>query len=153
MKMIYEIYVRTSPTRLWEAITDPAIRANYNFGAGIFSDWTSGSAFELSSPGAGRRLGEGVNLEIDPPHRLVQSMTALWSEAVRGEGPSRITWQIERIEDSCHLTLVHDDLREGANAELYGGWPMILSGLKTWLETGERLTTPGSLRYAQSEEH
>jgi hypothetical protein len=46
------------------------------------------------------------------------------------------------------LTVTHDQLREGANDELYGGWPMILSGLKTWLETGELLTTPGSLRYA-----
>ena len=49
--------------------------------------------------------------------------------------------------DSCRLTLTHDQLREGASEQLYGGWPMILSGLKTWLETGELLTTPGSLMY------
>jgi hypothetical protein len=54
------------------------------------------------------------------------------------------------VGDSCRLTVTHDRLREGANAELYGGWPMILSGLKTLLETGETLTTPGSLRYAQA---
>ena len=52
------------------------------------------------------------------------------------------------MADSCRLTVTHDELREGANDELYGGWPMILSGLKTWLETGELLTTPGSLMYA-----
>jgi hypothetical protein len=48
--------------------------------------------------------------------------------------------------------VTHDELREGANAELYGGWPMILSGLKTLLETGESLTTPGSLRYSGASE-
>ncbi len=69
----------------------------------------------------------------------------------RGEeakASSRVTWQIEPVGDSCCLTVTHDELREGANAQLYGGWPMILSGLKTWLETGELLTTPGSLMYA-----
>ncbi len=52
-----------------------------------------------------------------------------------------------RYADSCRLTVTHDQLREGANEQLYGGWPMILSGLKTWLETGQLLTTPGSLLY------
>jgi hypothetical protein len=51
------------------------------------------------------------------------------------------------VGDSCRLTVTHDQLRDDANEELYGGWPMILSGLKTLLETGEELTTPGSLRY------
>jgi Activator of Hsp90 ATPase homolog 1-like protein len=66
---------------------------------------------------------------------------------VKAEGTSRVTWEIEPIEDSCRLTVTHDQLRSGANSELYGGWPMILSGLKTLLETGQTLTTPGSLRY------
>jgi hypothetical protein len=61
-----------------------------------------------------------VNLEVDPPCRLVKTVVALWSDEVK---------------------------REGANEQLYGGWPMILSGLKTWLETGQVLTTPGSLMY------
>ena len=56
---------------------------------------------------------------------------------MKSEGTSRITWEIEPIGDSCRLTVTHDQLREGANPELYGGWPMILSGLKTLLETGE----------------
>jgi hypothetical protein len=59
-----------------------------------------------------------------------------------------VTWEIEPIGDSCRLIVTHDQLREGANDQLYGGWPMILSGLKTLLETGELLTTPGSLMYA-----
>ena len=96
---------------------------------------------------AGELLGEGENIEVDPPRKLVQTMTALWGEDAKAEGTSRITWEIEPVGDSCHLTVTHDQLREGANEQLYGGWPMILSGLKTWLETGEKLTTPGSLMY------
>jgi uncharacterized protein YndB with AHSA1/START domain/biotin operon repressor len=147
MEKVFEIYIRTTPERLWDAITDPDIRSKYNFGMRPTSDWTEGSRFEMSAPRANGLLGEGVNLEVDPPRRLVQSMVALWSEDVRREGTSRITWEIEPIEDSCRLTVTHDQLREGANNELYGGWPMILSGLKTWLESGELLTTPGSLMY------
>jgi Activator of Hsp90 ATPase homolog 1-like protein len=74
-------------------------------------------------------------------------MVALWDQDVEREGASRITWEIEPVGDSCHLTVTHDQPREGANSQLYGGWPMILSGLKTWLETGGLLTTPGSLLY------
>ncbi len=74
-------------------------------------------------------------------------MVALWSEDAQAAGPSRVTWEIEPVGDSCRLTVTHDELAEDASAELYGGWPMILSGLKTWLETGDVLTTPGSLLY------
>ncbi|MFJ1704674.1 ArsR/SmtB family transcription factor [Kitasatospora sp. NPDC088346] len=147
MQKVFEIYIRTTPERLWEAITDPEIRARYNFGVGVHSDWTPGSRFTMGSPRADGPIGEGVNLEVDPPRRLVQSMVALWSDEVKREGTSRVTWEIEPVGDSCRLTVTHDELREGANDELYGGWPMILSGLKTWLETGELLTTPGSLMY------
>jgi uncharacterized protein YndB with AHSA1/START domain len=145
MEKVFEIYIRTTPERLWEAITDSEIRSKYNFGARVTSDWTPGSHYEMGHPGG--LLGEGENLEVDPPRRLVQSMVALWSDDVRSEGTSRVTWEIEPIGDSCRLTVTHDQLREGANDELYGGWPMILSGLKTWLETGQLLTTPGSLLY------
>jgi uncharacterized protein YndB with AHSA1/START domain len=148
MEKVFEIYIRTTPERLWEAITDGDIRSKYNFGARVDSDWTPGSRFEMGHPGAPGLLGEGENLEVDPPRRLVQTMVALWSDEVKSEGTSRVTWEIEPVGDSCRLTVIHDQLREGANPELYGGWPMILSGLKTWLETGELLTTPGSLRYS-----
>ncbi|HXU45970.1 MAG TPA: metalloregulator ArsR/SmtB family transcription factor [Thermoanaerobaculia bacterium] len=148
MEKVFEIYIKTTPERLWEAITDPEMRAKYNFGAGIKSDWTPGSRFQMLVRDGTFVLGEGENLEIDPPRRLVQSMVALWSDEVKSEGTSRVTWEIEQIQDSCRLTVTHDQLREGANDQLYGGWPMILSGLKTLLETGELLTTPGSLQYA-----
>jgi uncharacterized protein YndB with AHSA1/START domain/DNA-binding transcriptional ArsR family regulator len=147
MEKVFEIYIKTTPERLWEAITDGEVRAKYQFGNWQKSDWTSGSRYEMGNPKAPGLLGEGENLEVDPPRRLVQTMVALWGEDVKSEGTSRVTWEIEPVGDSCRLTVTHDQLREGANAQLYGGWPMILSGLKTWLETGELLTTPGSLMY------
>jgi uncharacterized protein YndB with AHSA1/START domain/DNA-binding transcriptional ArsR family regulator len=145
---VFEIFIKTTPERLWEAITDEELRRKYNFGAGANSDWTPGSRYELAA--GEMRLAEGENLEVDPPRRLVQSFTAVWSEEVRAEGTSRVTWEIEQVEDSCRLTVTHDQLREDAHSELYGGWPMILSGLKTLLESGESLTTPGSLRYSDA---
>ncbi|MGA9875174.1 MAG: metalloregulator ArsR/SmtB family transcription factor [Solirubrobacteraceae bacterium] len=149
MEKVFEIYIKTTPERLWEAITDSEQRSKYNFGVGIESDWTPGSHYKGAHPMASGPLVEGKNLEVDPPRRLVQSFNALWGESVRSESTSRVTFEIEPVGDSCRLTVTHDQLREGANDELFGGWPMILSGLKTLLETGETLTTPGSLMYAQ----
>jgi uncharacterized protein YndB with AHSA1/START domain len=150
MEKVFEIYIKTTPERLWEAITDPDLRRRYSFGVGAESEWTNGSEYRAVHAASGTPIAAGENLEVDEPRRLVQSFNALWSDEVKAEGTSRVTWEIEQIEDSCRLTVTHDQLRDGANAELYGGWPMILSGLKTLLETGEQLTTPGSLRYAQA---
>jgi uncharacterized protein YndB with AHSA1/START domain len=151
MEKVFEIYIKTTPERLWEAITDGEMRQKYSFGVGVTSDWTPGSSYEAVHPGAGIAISEGENLEVEPPRRLVQSFTALWGDDVKAEGTSRVTWVIEPVgDDSCRLMVTHDQLREGANDQLYGGWPMILSGLKTLLETGELLTTPGSLRYSEA---
>jgi uncharacterized protein YndB with AHSA1/START domain/DNA-binding transcriptional ArsR family regulator len=154
MEKVFEIYIKTTPERLWQAITDPEMRRKYTFGLRIESDWTPGSNYTgiagASTTGLGFAILEGENLEVDPPHRLVQSFRALWSDDVRNEGTSRVTWAVEPVGDSCRLTVTHDQLREGGNDEIYGGWMMILSGLKTLLETGETLTTPGSLRYVQA---
>ena len=145
---VFEIFIKTTPDRLWEAITDRDLRARYSFGVGTESEWTQGSTYTASVPGV-IDIAEGENLEVDPPRRLVQTFTALWSDEVKDAGTSRVTWEIEPVgDDSCRLTVVHDQLRLGVNGEIYGGWPMILSGLKTWLETGEDLTTPGSLMYS-----
>jgi uncharacterized protein YndB with AHSA1/START domain len=145
---VFEIFIKTTPERLWEAITDRDLRARYSFGVGTESDWSPGSTYKASVPGV-IDIAEGENVEVDPPRRLVQTFTALWSDEVKGEGASRVTWEIEPVgDDSCRLTVIHDQLKPGANNELYGGWPQILSGLKTLLETGEDLTTPGSLRYS-----
>jgi uncharacterized protein YndB with AHSA1/START domain len=151
MEKVFEIYIKTTPERLWQAITDPEMRAKYTFGVHVSSNWKPGSSYSATAGDTtvspGMPISEGENLEVDPPRRLVQSFRALWSDDVKREGTSRVTWEIEQIEDSCRLTVMHDQLREGANEELYGGWPMVLSGLKTLLETGELLTTPGSLMY------
>ena len=148
---VFEIYIKTSPERLWAAITDGEMRKRYSFGVGTESDWTPGSEYRSRVPGV-IDIASGENVEVDPPRRLVQSFTALWSEDVQREGTSRVTWEIEPVGDSCRLTVTHDQLREGANSQIYGGWPMILSGLKTLLETGELLTTPGSLMYDKAPE-
>ncbi|MGE5408640.1 MAG: SRPBCC family protein [Syntrophothermus sp.] len=144
---VFEIYIKTTPERLWEAITDPDLRSRYSFGVRTESEWTAGSGYRSGVPGV-VEIAAGENLEVDPPRRLVQTFQALWSEDVRREGTSRVTWEIEPVGSSCRLVVTHDRLAEGANSELFGGWPMILSGLKTLLETGQQLDTPGSLRYA-----
>ena len=144
---VFEIYIKTTPERLWEAITDSEMRKRYSFGVGTESRWTEGSEYSSGVPGV-VDIASGENVEVDPPRRLVQTFTALWSEDVKREGTSRVTWEIEPVGTSCRLSVTHDQLGAEANSELYGGWPMILSGLKTLLETGEDLDTPGSLRYS-----
>ncbi len=102
----------------------------------------------MTNPLADSALISGENLEVDPPHRLVQSMETLWGEDARAAGTTRVTWEIEPVADSCRLTVIHDQLPANVSEEVFGGWPMVLSGLKTWLESGVVLTTPGSLMYA-----
>ena len=146
---VFEVFIKTTPERLWEAITDPEQRKRYSFGVETHSDWTPGSDYRASVPGV-VDIAAGENIEVDPPRLLVQTFNALWSDEVKEQGPTRVTWEIEPVGSSCRLTVTHDQLPPGANPELYGGWPMILSGLKTLLETGEQLDTPGSLQYGQA---
>jgi uncharacterized protein YndB with AHSA1/START domain/DNA-binding transcriptional ArsR family regulator len=150
MEKIFEIYIKTTPERLWQAITDAEMRRKYNFGAIVASDWTPGSRYR--AVGGASPIFEGENLEVEPPRRLVQSFRALWGEDVKAEGTSRVTWEIDPVGGSCLLKVTHDQLPEGAKSQLYGGWPMLLSGIKTLLETGEILTTPGSLRWLQGDQ-
>src|ERR1700735_4272667 len=95
MEKIFEIYIRTTPERLWEAITDPGIRSRYQFGCLINSEWTPGSRVEMSHPRAPGLLAEGEILEADPPRRLVQTMTALWSDGAKHQGTSRGSWEVQ----------------------------------------------------------
>src|SRR4029079_10066223 len=91
MEKVFEIYIKTTPERLWNAITDTEMRSKYTFGAVVTSDWTPGSRYE--GAGGGTPIFEGENLEIDPPRRLVQSFRALWGEDAKTEGTSRVTWE------------------------------------------------------------
>jgi uncharacterized protein YndB with AHSA1/START domain len=146
---VFEIYIKTSPERLWEAITDGEMRKRYSFGVGTESAWTEGSEYRSGVPGV-VDISSGENVEVEPPKRLVQTFQALWSEDVKREGTSRVTWEITPVGTSSQLRVTHDQLGEGANNQLWGGWPMILSGLTTLVETGEDLDTPGSLQYSQA---
>lgn len=143
---VFEIFIKATAERIWAAITDPEQRAKYSFGVQTHSDWEPGSSYTASVPGI-VDIASGENVVVEPPRLLVQTFNALWSDEIQAQGTTRVTWEIEPVGDSCRLTVVHDQLPPTANAELYGGWPMILSGLKTLLETGELLTTPGSLMY------
>src|SRR5581483_8820648 len=150
MEKLYEIYIKATPEQLWHAITDTQMRRKWNFGAMVTSTWKKGAA--IKGKGDERLIFEGEVLEADPPRRLVHTMVALWGEDVKAEGASRVTWEITQVRDSCRLLVTHDQLREGANEQLYGGWPMVLSGIKTLVETGQILTTPGSLRWLEGDE-
>jgi uncharacterized protein YndB with AHSA1/START domain len=145
MEKVFEIYIKTTPEKLWEAITNPSMRRKYTFGVMVQSDWQKGSRIEGHT--RDMLLLDGEVLEVNPPHKLVQSYRAHWSEDVKAEGTSRVTWTITPVGDSCRLLVTHDQLQNDCNPEIYGGWPMILSGLKTLLETGQLLTTPGSLAH------
>src|SRR5258708_3175751 len=143
MEKVFEIYIKTTPERLWKAITDAEMRRKYTFGAIVTSDWTQGSRYE--GVGWGTPIFEGENLEVDPPRQLVQNFRALWAEDVKSEGTSRVTWEIEPVRDSCPLIVTPHQLPEDANAQLYGGWAVVVSGLQTLLWTGGMLTTPRRL--------
>src|SRR5215469_7920409 len=101
MEKVFEIYIKTTPERLWQAITDPEIRRKYSFGVRVESDWRQGSQYQ-GMAGEMAIFG-GENLEVDPPRRLVQSYNALWSEEAKIEGTSRVTWEIEPVGDSCNF--------------------------------------------------
>ena len=149
MEKVFEIYIRTTPERLWEAITDPEIRgASTTSAPRSTSDWTPGSRFEMSARDGSVPAGRGREPRgrPAPPARAERCGALERRREERGHVAGHVGDRAGR-RDSCRLTVTHDQLREGANDELYGGWPMILSGLKTWLETGELLTTPGSLMY------
>src|ERR1039458_10105095 len=76
MEKVFEIYIKTTPERLWQAIVDPELRAKYSFGVGVNSDWTPGSSYEARSPKAPMAIVEGENVEVDPPRKLVQTFRA-----------------------------------------------------------------------------
>src|SRR6202165_5541992 len=95
MEKVFEIYIKTTPERLWEAITNPEMRSKYNFGTRQKTDWKPGSRYEMGSPNSSILLGEGENLVVDAPRKLVQTMRALWDDDVKAEGTSRITWRSE----------------------------------------------------------
>jgi uncharacterized protein YndB with AHSA1/START domain len=135
---VYQLYIKASPEQIWEAITKPEFTARYFYGARI-----TVTAERIESLGPNGELwGDEAVLEYDPPRRLVQEWSAGYDPELAEEEPSRVAWEIEPADGGvCKLTVVHDRL-EGApkTAEgVAGGWMLVLSGLKTLLETGEPL--------------
>ena len=143
---VYETYIRTTPEKLWDAITNPDLTERYFHRTRIDSDWTKGSAVAYRRAD-GSTAVEGEVLEVDRPRRLSYTWRTLYDEAASRERPSRVTWEIEVLGDVCKLTLVHDDFDAGSKtyANVSQGWNAIVCNLKTLVETGEPLPYPEGL--------
>lgn len=142
---VFVIFIRTSPERLWQALTDGTMTRQYYFGSSVESTWEPGSTYRYPNPAGGLYL-EGEVLECDPPHRLVTTFRPQWLAEGEQLPPSQVSWEIEALGDSCKLTLTHSNL-DPSHPETAGireGWARIISGLKTVLETGEPLFHPES---------
>jgi uncharacterized protein YndB with AHSA1/START domain len=139
-RFVYVIYIRTSPERLWQALTDPELTRRYWCETHQESDWKPGAAWRLMIPDG--RVGDGGEiLEIEPPKRLVIAWRNEFKPELRAEGFSRLTYELEPQGDSVKLALVHEMDRPDSKliGAVSGGWPAILSSLKSLLETGESL--------------
>jgi uncharacterized protein YndB with AHSA1/START domain/DNA-binding transcriptional ArsR family regulator len=139
---VYEIYIKTTPERLWRAITDPADTRQYYYGTDVQSDWKPGS--KLTYVRDGQASIDCTILEIDPAHRLVHSFSASFDPETAKDRPSRVTWEIEPHGDTVCLRLIHDDFDGETRTyhEVEHGWANILSGLKTLVETGKPMSVP-----------
>jgi len=152
----YTTYIRTTPARCWQALTEPAFTRRYWQGIEFETDWEKGSTMTLRNDRLGLRIEdpEQVVLESDPYRRLSyawHSFTDEWARAyefdddflarVRTEPRSRVTFEIEDLGDMVRLLVLHDGFEAGSSVleGISQGWPAILSSLKTMLETGDTL--------------
>jgi DNA-binding transcriptional ArsR family regulator/uncharacterized protein YndB with AHSA1/START domain len=146
-KHVYEVYIRTTPKRLWRAITDPADTRLYYYHSDVQSDWKPGSKLLYLSDG--KVDLDCTILEIEPERKLVHSFTAVYDPETAVEPPSRVTWEIEQMGEACRLRITHDgfDSENKTFHEVEFGWSHILSGLKTLVETGQPLviTAPAEM--------
>jgi uncharacterized protein YndB with AHSA1/START domain len=136
---VYQVFIKASPEAIWDAITKPEFTAQYFYGARIEA---TAERRTVHGPD-GTEWGSGPMLEWDPPRRMVHDWRALYGSELADEEPSRVSWVIEPQDGGfCMLTVTHDQL-EGAPktaASVAGcGWMLVLSGLKTLLETGRPL--------------
>jgi uncharacterized protein YndB with AHSA1/START domain len=138
-EFVYVTYIRTTQERLWSALTTKEFTQQYWLGAYCESDWRPGSPWKLQFAD-GKIADSGEILEIDPPRRLVIKWRNEWSEELKAEGYSTCTFEIEAVEgtEAMKLTVIHSiDRPESAFIRaVSGGWPRILSNLKSLLETG-----------------
>jgi len=142
-KHVYEVYIKTTPDKLWEAITRGEMTQQYFYGTKVESDWKVGSSVRHMGPNGQVNL-DGKVLEVQPGRKLVTTFAAVHNPASAKDRPSRVTWEIQSMGDVCKLTLTHDDF-DGITQtyqDVAMGWNPVLSGLKTLLETGKPLGIP-----------
>jgi uncharacterized protein YndB with AHSA1/START domain len=139
---VYQVFIRATPEQIWEAITNPEFTEKYFYGSRIKSTFDVGSAYGGWSADESQQLVDGVVLESDPPRRLATTWRALYDPETAAEPHSRVSWEIEPQDGGfTRLTVVHDQLEESLKTaeSVSGGWELVLSGLKTLLETGKPL--------------
>lgn len=140
---MYEVYIRTTPQKLWDAITKSEYTRQYFFGGDVQSDFAKGSPYKYTFAD-GDPMHGGEIVEVDPPHKLVTTFVSQYGDDAQKDEPSRVTWQISQFGETCKLTLTHEHY-SGQTATVEGtarGWQMVLSALKTLLETGKPLELP-----------
>lgn len=132
---IYTTYIRTTPDKVWQAITNPEFTRQFWGGQVNVSDWKKGSKWEHRDAESNALRLVGEVLESSPPKRLVIT----WADAENAKNTSRLTYDIEAMHDMVRLTVTHGDFAAGYNMreQISGGWPLVLSSMKTFLETGK----------------
>jgi uncharacterized protein YndB with AHSA1/START domain len=137
---VHQVFIRATAEEIWEAITKPEFTLKYFYGTRVESDLAVGSPFLYRAGDSEELLVEGEVLESDPPKRLSVSWRFLYDPELAAEEPSRVTWEIEPQEGGyCKFTATQDGLGAKSAEHVSGGWPFIVSGLKTLLETGKPL--------------
>jgi uncharacterized protein YndB with AHSA1/START domain len=134
---VYVTYIRTTPEKLWAALTDPEFTKQYWFGMRCESGWTPGSPWKLVSSG-GQVVDAGDIIEAEPPRRLVIRWQHRNRPELEAEGPSLCTMELEPDGPAVKLSITHTIEREASRLieAVSGGWPKVLSNLKSLLETG-----------------
>jgi uncharacterized protein YndB with AHSA1/START domain len=139
-KFVYVTYIRTTAAKVWEALTKPEFQRQYWFGMHQESDWNKGSAWAMKFSD-GRVADAGEILESDPPNRLVIKWRNEFRDELKAEGFSRCVYELAEEDGIVRLTITHTIERDNAKIidAVSGGWPRILSSLKTLLEGGAPL--------------
>ncbi|HTY92893.1 MAG TPA: SRPBCC family protein [Steroidobacteraceae bacterium] len=139
---VYVTYIRTSAQKLWSALTSPEFNRQYWFGMHIDSEWSPGAAWTLRFTDGGV-ADSGEVLEFDPPRRLALSWRHEFWPELKADGPARCTFDLEPDGEVVKLTVTHTSMQADSKliAKVSGGWPKILSNLKSLLETGQPVAT------------
>jgi uncharacterized protein YndB with AHSA1/START domain len=139
-RFVYVTYIRTTPEKLWKALTDPEFTRRYWCETYQESDWKVGSSWKVFAPG-GRLADHGEILEFEPHKRLVLTWQNELFPETKAEGHSRLTYELEPLGETVKLTLIHEMNRPKSQLieKTSSGWPAILASLKSLLETGEPL--------------